>query len=78
MAIIGRPCADANTHDSCPLYLLPVNADWPSAAEDYIDGQINLRELIVFPEIVPRVYDWVGIPDGNLLVVDRSPEASHN
>lgn len=68
-----------------PLYLSPVNAGWPSAAEDYIDGQINLHELVVrnpaatfFLRASGDSMTGAGIHDGDLLVVDRSAEACHN
>lgn len=44
--IVDCPNSDANTQDTCPLYLSPVSAGFPSAVEDYIDG-LNLHELIV-------------------------------
>lgn len=47
LTIVGCPSPDANTLDTCPLYLSPVSAGFPSAAEDYIDSQINLHELLV-------------------------------
>nr|WP_241159365.1 MULTISPECIES: translesion error-prone DNA polymerase V autoproteolytic subunit [unclassified Desulfovibrio] len=77
--------ASADTAATCPLFLAPVNAGWPSAAEDYIDGQVNLHELIVrhpaatfFLRAAGDSMLGVGIHDGDLLVVDRSLEASHN
>ena len=54
-------------------------------ADDYIDAQINLHELIVrnvastfFLRASGDSMLGVGIHDGDLLVVDRSLEASHN
>ena len=85
LKIVGRPCDDANTQATSPLYLSPVSAGFPSAAEDYIDSQINLHELIVrnlaatfFLRASGDSMLGVGIHDGDLLVVDRSLEASHN
>ena len=85
LTVVGMATADADTGAACPLYLAPVNAGWPSAAEDYIDGQINLHELIVrnpaatfFLRASGDSMLGVGIHDGDLLVVDRSLEASHN
>ena len=85
LTILGMADADADANATCPLYLAPVNAGWPSAAEDYIDGQINLHELIVrnpaatfFLRASGESMLGVGIHDGDLLVVDRSVEAAHN
>lgn len=85
LTIIGMADTNADAQATCPLYLAPVNAGWPSAAEDYIDGQINLHELIVrnpaatfFLRAAGESMLGVGIHDGDLLVVDRSLEAAHN
>ena len=85
LTVLGMADANADSNATCPLYLAPVNAGWPSAAEDYIDGQINLHELIVrnpaatfFLRASGESMLGVGIHDGDLLVVDRSIEAAHN
>ena len=85
LTVLGMADANADANATCPLYLAPVNAGWPSAAEDYIDGQINLHELIVrnpaatfFLRASGESMLGVGIHDGDLLVVDRSLEAAHN
>ncbi|WP_165077238.1 MULTISPECIES: translesion error-prone DNA polymerase V autoproteolytic subunit [unclassified Desulfovibrio] len=85
LTVVGMADASADTAATCPLFLAPVNAGWPSAAEDYIDGQVNLHELIVrhpaatfFLRAAGDSMLGVGIHDGDLLVVDRSLEASHN
>ena len=85
LTFVGMADPAADTQATCPLYLAPVNAGWPSAAEDYIDGQVNLHELIVrnpaatfFLRASGDSMLGVGIHDGDLLVVDRSLEASHN
>ena len=70
---------------SCPLYLSPVNAGWPSPAEDYIDQQLNLHEYVVrnpaatfFLRAAGDSMINVGIHDGDLLIVDRSVDAAPN
>ena len=85
LTVVGMADANADGGATCPLYLAPVNAGWPSAAEDYIDGQINLHELIVrnpaatfFLRASGESMLGVGIHDGDLLVVDRSLDAAHN
>ena len=85
LTVVGMAVPSADTSATCPLFLSPVNAGWPSAAEDYIDGQVNLHELIVrnpaatyFLRAAGDSMLGVGIHDGDLLVVDRSLEAAHN
>lgn len=65
-----------------PLYLSPVAAGFPSAADDYVDQQVNLHELLVhnsaatyFVRAVGDSMLGAGVHDGDLLVVDRSAEA---
>lgn len=83
--ILGPAAVPAPDGERLPLYLSPVQAGWPSAAEDYIDEQINLQELVVqnpaatfFLRASGDSMLGVGIHDGDLLVVDRSREAAHN
>lgn len=85
LTILGLADASAANKATSPLYLSPVSAGFPSAAEDYIDSQINLHELIVrnpaatfFLRASGDSMLGVGTHDGDLLVVDRSLEASHN
>lgn len=66
-----------------PLYLSPVTAGFPSAADDYVDQQVNLHELLVhnsaatfFVRAVGDSMLGAGVHDGDLLVVDRSAEAT--
>lgn len=65
-----------------PLYLSPVTAGFPSAADDYVDQQVNLHELLVhnaaatfFVRAVGDSMLGAGVHDGDLLIVDRSAEA---
>lgn len=85
LTILGMADSCEASKTTCPLYLSPVNAGWPSAAEDYIDGQINLHELVVrnpaatfFLRASGDSMTGAGIHNGDLLVVDRSAEACHN
>lgn len=68
-----------------PLYLSAVQAGWPSPADDYIDQQLNLHELAVrnpaatfFLRAAGDSMLGAGIHDGDLLIVDRSVDATHN
>lgn len=71
--------------DRLPLYLSSVQAGFPSPADDYIDKKINLHEFLVrnksatfFLKAHGESMLGAGIYDGDLLIVDRSIEASHN
>ena len=68
-----------------PLYLSPVQAGFPSPAEDCMDQPLNLHEHLVrnkFSTFFLRVSGQsminAGIFDGDLLVVDRLVPAAHN
>lgn len=67
-----------------PLYLAPVEAGFPSPAEDYIDCKLDLHRHLVRNEAATfflRAHGesmlGAGIHDGDLLVVDRSMEAGN-
>lgn len=68
-----------------PLFLSPVSAGFPSPAEDYIERSLNLHELVVknppatfFIRVSGQSMVNAGIHDGDILVVDRSAEATDN
>lgn len=57
----------------------PVPAGWPSPAEDYIQGELNLHEHFVkntaasyLVEVVGDSMIGAGIHDGDVMVVNRS------
>ena len=73
---------DRTTKWSRPLFLASVSAGFPSPAEDYVEGRLDLnRHLIKHP--VATFYVRVagdsmieaGIHPGSILVVDRAVEA---
>ena len=85
LRIVGVAAPEDPNPPVLPLFLSPVQAGWPSPADDYIDEQINLHELIVtnsaatyFLRASGDSMIECGIRDGDLLVVDRSRDASHN
>lgn len=85
LRIVGVAAASKPAKQKIPLFLSAVQAGWPSPAEDYIDEEINLHELVVrnpaatyFLRATGDSMLGAGIHDGDLLVVDRSTEASHN
>lgn len=62
-----------------PVAVSAVSAGWPSPADDYLDGHIDLSEhLIPHPSasFIVRASGWsmrdAGIHDGDELIVDRS------
>jgi DNA polymerase V len=68
-----------------PLFISPIKAGFPSAADDYLDKKIDLNEyLIEHPAstFLVRVkgdsMTGAGIHSGDLLIVDRSKEAKNN
>jgi DNA polymerase V len=67
-----------------PLFASRVQAGFPSPAEDYAEGQLDLNEYIVEHEAATfyiRVQGHsmvgAGILDGDIIAVDRSLEARH-
>tara|TARA_R110001592_G_scaffold155195_2_gene384885 strand:- start:5080 stop:5520 length:441 start_codon:yes stop_codon:yes gene_type:complete len=61
-----------------PVFTSHVSAGFPSPAEDFTDGVLDLNDLIERPAatFIVRVSGWsmsgAGIFDGDLLIVDRS------
>ena len=74
------PAAAVSDHRAgLPLYLAPVEAGFPSPAEDYLDCKLDLHRHMVRNEAATfflRAHGesmlGAGIHDGDLLVVDRS------
>lgn len=67
-----------------PLFLVRVPAGYPTPGDDYIERKLDLNELIKHPEatfLVKVEGDSMinaGINSGDILVVDRAVEPSHN
>ncbi|HNS29293.1 MAG TPA: translesion error-prone DNA polymerase V autoproteolytic subunit [Tenuifilaceae bacterium] len=68
-----------------PLVDAFISAGFPSPADDYIEGKLDLnRQLIKNPSstFFARVRGTsmtdVGINDGDILIIDKSLEAKHN
>lgn len=83
LVLAGSASTASPDNHVLPLYLSPVAAGWPSPADDYVDRQINLHELLVrnspatfFLRASGESMIGVGIHDGDLLIVDRSVEAT--
>jgi len=74
---------DQKTKVVCPLFTCGVSAGFPSPAEDHIDQQLDLNELLIqhpvatfFVRVSGESMKDAGINHGDILVVDRSLEAS--
>ncbi len=66
-----------------PLFLSRVPAGLPAAAEDHVDGSLDLNEHLIehreatfFIRVQGQSMTGAGIQDGDLLVVDRALEAA--
>lgn len=64
-----------------PLYMIPVSAGFPSPAEDYLEGKLDLNQHLIkhpaatfFVRVTGDSMIDAGIHPGDLLVVDRSLE----
>ena len=78
-SLVWRPAPGPRR--SRPLFLVRVEAGFPSPADDYVDRALDLNELCVqnapatfFVRATGDSMTGVGIFPGDLLVVDRSVE----
>ncbi|MBC2717759.1 MAG: translesion error-prone DNA polymerase V autoproteolytic subunit [Desulfobacteraceae bacterium] len=76
---IHRP--DLSTKLTCPLFMVPVEAGFPSPAEDYIEGRLDLNKHLIkhpaatfFVRATGESMINAGIFPGDILIVDRSLE----
>lgn len=67
---------------SCPSYSSSISAGFPSPADDYIEQNLDLNEMMVkhpsatfFVRVEGDSMKDAGIQSGDLLVVDRALEA---
>ncbi len=74
---------DQKTNVVCPLFTSGVSAGFPSPAEDHIDQHLDLNELLIqhpvatfFVRVSGESMKDAGINNGDILVVDRSLEAT--
>ncbi len=70
---------DQSTKCERPLFMVPVSAGFPSPAEDYIEGKLDLNKYLVkhpaatfFVKVAGNSMIDAGIHDGDMLIVDRS------
>lgn len=80
---LGTPDMDA-ARVRLPLYASRVQAGFPSPAEDYAEGKLDLNEYLVeheaatyYVRVQGHSMTGAGILDGDVIAVDRSLEAHH-
>jgi DNA polymerase V len=68
-----------------PMYLESVSAGFPSPADDYLEGKIDLNEYLIhnpaatfFVRVTGDSMNTAGIFSGDILIVDRSLHAKDN
>lgn len=68
-----------------PLFLVSVSAGFPSPADDHLDVQLDLNQHLIkhpaatfFIRVSGDSMLGAGIHSGDLLIVDRALEATHN
>jgi DNA polymerase V len=71
--------ANPSPREGLPLYLSPIEAGFPSPADDYLDRRLDLHEHLVrnrlstfFLRAHGDSMTGAGIHDGDLLIVDRA------
>ncbi len=85
LSFVGSALEEPEQRAGIPLFISSVSAGFPSPADDYIDQQLDLHHHLIqnpaatfFLRAQGESMLGAGIHDGDLLVVDRSLEASHN
>lgn len=68
-----------------PLVDAFISAGFPSPADDYIEGKLDLNRQLIknpsstfFARVRGTSMTEVGINDGDILIIDKSLEAKHN
>jgi len=74
-------CTQNKTNPICSLLAVPVEAGFPSPADDYVERALDLNELLVkrpeatfFVRVKGNSMIEANIHSGDVLVVDRSRE----
>ena len=72
---------DQTTKCERPLFMIPVEAGFPSPAEDYIEGELDLNKHLIkhpaatfFVRVAGDSMVDAGIHSGDILIVDRAIE----
>jgi DNA polymerase V len=68
-----------------PLVNAFISAGFPSPADDYLEGKLDLNKLLIqhpnstfFARVRGNSMIDVGIHDGDILIIDKSLEPKHN
>lgn len=76
---------DLSTTVERPVSLVPVSAGFPSPADDYIEGKLDLNQHLIkhpaathFVRATGDSMIGAGIHSGDLLIVDKSREPKDN
>ena len=79
-----RAFVERGAHMGLPLYACGVSAGFPSPADDFMEGRLDLHEHLVknpaatfFARATGNSMINAGIHDGDMLVVDRSISPKH-
>jgi DNA polymerase V len=82
VAIVAVP--HLSTSAACVLVLVPVSAGYPSPADDYLDGPLDLNQHLIthptatfFVRVAGESMREAGIHSGDVLVVDRALTPHH-
>ena len=75
-------CPDRTTRWARPLFMAAVSAGFPSPAEDYVEGRLDLNRYLIkhpvatfYVRVAGESMVGAGIEPGSILVVDRAVEA---
>jgi len=70
---------DFSTRYACLVCLVPVSAGYPSPADDYLDGSLDLNQHLIkhptatfFVRVAGESMREAGIHSGDVLIVDRA------
>jgi DNA polymerase V len=76
---------DVSTSCPRPLFLVPVSAGFPSPADDYLEGTLDLNHYLIkhaaatfFVKVKGDSMIEAGIHSGDLLIVDRALHPTDN
>src|SRR5271167_4346597 len=83
-AVLSIIKPDFSTTVARPLFLSKVPAGFPSPADDYLEGKLDLNEHLIkhkaatfFVRVSGSSMEGAGIFDGDLLIVDKALEPKH-
>lgn len=84
LKVVEITIPDTSTSVPIPAFLSPVQAGFPSPADDYIENKLDLNSLVIkhptatfFVRVEGESMRDADIHSGDILVVDRSIEAAN-